>query len=196
MLQILSFFLIYQIISVSGQCCKGFEGVIRNGGSFSCPSYVDNMNCTWLLQAAPGGSGLTSSFSRINFHASLVNTLESSDYLKIYDGPGTNFPVLGNFYGQPAHNTEPIRSSGKADINSSLDFFFFFLFFFPHIFGNLLFISFSAGRTLLVQFKSDGSRSGGSFSFRFFADKCLPDVEYNEDNGKKQQKGELKIENE
>jgi len=99
------------------------------------------MNCTWLIDSPPNQK-----FSRVNFHAPVIESEKGSDYLKIFDGPGPNFPVLQTFSGEPKHNTDPFVSSG---------------------------------RKLFVLFKSDGSRSGGSFSFSFATDRCLPDTEYN-----------------
>lgn len=76
--------------------------------------------------------------------------MESADFLKIFDGPSMKFPVLGNYYGEPSHNTDPLNSTG---------------------------------RSLFIQFKSDGSRSGGTFSFEFWVDHCLPSSEYNNPTG-------------
>lgn len=75
--------------------CNGTTTLTANSGSFSDGSgtsnYLDNTNCTWLIQPT-NGQNIVLSFTSFD-------TENNFDFVTIFDGPNTTSPILGNYSG-------------------------------------------------------------------------------------------------
>ena len=89
--------------------CSGTTNLTAANGTFddgSLPTqnYIENSNCSWLIQPT-GASRVSLSFNRFS-------TASAQDSVTVYDGPTTSDPILGRFFG---NNLPPlVTSSGGS----------------------------------------------------------------------------------
>lgn len=94
--------------AVPGPPCAASTTFTTNTGSFNDGSgagfdYVNNQNCSWLIQ--PTSGTVTLSFTSFDTEAGI-------DTLTVYDGPNNTSPVLGNFSG----NTIPMSVTSTSNV--------------------------------------------------------------------------------
>ena len=84
--------------------------------------YAPNSHCTWLIAPTFDENGEDTRFDSILIEFTQFVLADDKDSLLIYDGPDTDAPLLGSFYGPRGANPPPLRStSGQVLISFNTD---------------------------------------------------------------------------
>lgn len=86
-----AFYQTQRIPACAGQTSLTAATGTFNDGSAATSAYVENSNCSWLIQP-PGALNIDLTFSRFNTEANF-------DFVTVYDGPDNTSPMLGSFSG-------------------------------------------------------------------------------------------------
>ena len=81
----------------SSESFYGCGGILTEDvGSISSPKAKDLLQCEWIIRASPGKQ-IRLNFQR--FGLENYNDYKCLDYVSIYDGGSSNFPLLGRYCG-------------------------------------------------------------------------------------------------
>lgn len=112
--------------STGDPLCSGQTVLTAASGSLDdgsgAGSYYNYSNCQWLIQP-PGATSVTLTINELSLQYPSPDGLAIYDYIRVYDGPDTNSPILGTYTGEQIPT--PITSTGGAMLVEFISDFFF-----------------------------------------------------------------------